>query len=474
TVAGVGSTFGRGTNGALAFSSLLSLKQQQQQQQQQSPTTRLYATSGRGSFDILLSSTTVGTAARTGQQKLQKLQKLLPSSVTVTSSSTAAISISCAPEQPPLVPSNRSASSDSLNTDSISEGVGVSLGVGGTTTGSGSGGGGIECKCSGRHLTPDQAVRSFGNKLNAFEITEIYNYMHVYFVGPQAKKRSGTYGAPNNHGYDEENGCYLLVPHDHIAYRYEVLKVIGKGSFGQVIKAFDHKTQQYVALKVVRNEKRFHRQADEEIRILQFLRARDAHNASNTVRMLDAFTFRSHRCITFELLSINLYELIKRNKFQGFSLHLARKFAYGILQCLALLFEHRLIHCDLKPENILLRQPGRSGVKVIDFGSSCFDSQRIYTYIQSRFYRAPEVILGCKYGTAIDMWSFGCILVELLTGYPLLPGEDEADQLALMIELLGLPSDKLLVNAKRARNFFTSKGMSVDFSRSGRLVHLHV
>ncbi|OAD53296.1 Dual specificity tyrosine-phosphorylation-regulated kinase 2, partial [Eufriesea mexicana] len=95
---------------------------------------------------------------------------------------------------------------------------------------------------------------------------------------------------------------------------------------------------------------------------------------------------------------------------------------------------------------------------VIDFGSSCYDDQRIYTYIQSRFYRAPEVILGAKYGMPIDMWSLGCILVELVTGFPLLPGEDEADQLACIIELLGMPPPQLLESAKRRRQFINSKG----------------
>ncbi|VEL37572.1 unnamed protein product [Protopolystoma xenopodis] len=78
--------------------------------------------------------------------------------------------------------------------------------------------------------------------------------------------------------------------------------------------------------------------------------------------------------------------------------------------------DNNIIHCDLKPENVLLRRPGRSGIKVIDFGSSCYTDQRTYTYIQSRFYRAPEVILGGRYCTAIDMWSLGCILAELITG----------------------------------------------------------
>jgi len=95
---------------------------------------------------------------------------------------------------------------------------------------------------------------------------------------------------------------------------------------------------------------------------------------------------------------------------------------------------------------------------VIDFGSSCYENQRIYTYIQSRFYRAPEVIIGARYGMAIDMWSFGCILSELLTGYPLFAGEDEADQLACIIEMLGLPPVHLLDSAKRTRHFISPLG----------------
>ncbi|MEQ2199879.1 Dual specificity tyrosine-phosphorylation-regulated kinase 2 [Xenoophorus captivus] len=334
-------------------------------------------------------------------------------------------------------------------------------------------------------MTPELAMKQFMSKLSSFEHHEVFNYPEVYFVGQNAKKRSGVLGGANNGGYDDDQGSYIQVPHDHISYRYEVLKVIGKGSFGQVrpqllpeqvpllvlglmcpvllficavVKAFDHKTQTHVALKMVRNEKRFHRQAAEEIRILEHLRKQDKDSSMNVIHMLEHFTFRNHICMTFELLSMNLYELIKKNKFQGFSLPLVRKFAHSILQCLDALYKNRIIHCDLKPENILLKQQGRSGIKVIDFGSSCYEHQRVYTYIQSRFYRAPEVILGSRYGMPIDMWSLGCILAELLTGYPLLPGEDEADQLACIIELLGMPSPKLLDASKRAKNFVSSKG----------------
>ena len=73
------------------------------------------------------------------------------------------------------------------------------------------------------------------------------------------------------------------MPHDHIAYRYEVMRVLGKGSFGQVVLTFDHKNGASVALKMVRNEKRFHRQAQEEIRILEHLRKLDSDNSANVV-----------------------------------------------------------------------------------------------------------------------------------------------------------------------------------------------
>lgn len=259
-------------------------------------------------------------------------------------------------------------------------------------------------------MTPETAMKNYMQKLTTFEHHEIFNYPEIYFMGQNAKKLHGIIGGPNNNGYDDENGSYKPVQHDHILYRFEVLKILGKGSFGQVLKCYDHKLGTHIALKIVRNEKRFHRQAQEEIRILEHLRKQDKENTMNVIHMYESFSFRNHICITFELLSMNLYELIKKNKFAGFSLQLVRKFTHSILQCLDSLNKNKIIHCDLKPENILLKQQGRSGIKVIDYGSSCYEHQRIYTYIQSRFYRAPEVILGAKYGMPIDMWSLGKLI----------------------------------------------------------------
>lgn len=78
----------------------------------------------------------------------------------------------------------------------------------------------------------------------------------------------------------------------------------------------------------------------------------------------------------------------------------------------------------------------------------------MYTYIQSRFYRSPEVILGMSYHTAIDMWSLGCILAELYTGYPIFPGENEQEQLSCIMEVLGLPDKDLINRSSRKRLFF--------------------
>lgn len=176
------------------------------------------------------------------------------------------------------------------------------------------------------------------------------------------------------------------------------------------------------------------------------------------VNFTQSFYFRDHLCISTELLDMNLYEFIKSNSFRGFSLKIVRRFTKQLLSSLILLKQHRVIHCDLKPENILLAHPMHSEIKVIDFGSSCFENQKVYTYIQSRFYRSPEVILGMTYGLPIDMWSLGCILAELFTGVPIFPGENEQEQLACIMEVFGPPEKHLIEKSTRRKLFFDSLG----------------
>lgn len=326
----------------------------------------------------------------------------------------------------------------------------------------------IPVKCHALPISPQRVLEnpSYSIHLSTYEKKEIFNFPKVYFIGKTGiKKRtpqtSNVYAAADGfdskiYGFDDNNGSYIPVINDHVAYRYEILRIIGKGTFGVVLQAFDHRDQKSVALKIIRNQARFHTQAKEEIRILTRLLQNDLGDKFNVVHMLNNFMFRSHPCIVFELLSLNLYELSKKNGYSGFSLSLIRRFTYSIVNCLCALSKFNIIHCDLKPENILLKQQNRSGIKVIDFGSSCFKDKRVHTYIQSRFYRSPEVILNARYGPAIDMWSLGCILYELYTAHPLLDGEDEGDQLACMIELLNVPPPEFFLQCKPAkvRQFF--------------------
>ncbi|KAK0098604.1 hypothetical protein PV326_006165 [Microctonus aethiopoides] len=223
-------------------------------------------------------------------------------------------------------------------------------------------------------MTPQEAIKYYGSRLTKYERTEIEKYSEIWYLGLSACKIHGEEGSENS-GYDDDTGSYHKIPHDHISYRYEVLEVIGKGSFGQVIRALDHKTGQHIAIKIIRNKKRFHHQALIEVRILDHLKKKDleADSQHNVIHMLEYFYFRNHLCISFELMS-------------------------------------------------------------------------------------PEVILGLPYGTPIDMWSLGCILAELHTGYPVFPGENEIEQLACIMEVLGPPPESLILHASRRRLFYDSKG----------------
>lgn len=114
-------------------------------------------------------------------------------------------------------------------------------------------------------------------------------------------------------------------------------------------------------------------------------------------RMYDYFTYRSHLCIVYELLGVSLFDKLRDSQYQGFSYLTTRFFTHQILESMAFYKEQGIIHCDLKPENVLFKVSPPTDIKVIDFGSACFEGHEIYQYIQSRFYRAPEILLGISY-----------------------------------------------------------------------------
>ncbi|XP_036040238.1 dual specificity tyrosine-phosphorylation-regulated kinase 1B isoform X3 [Onychomys torridus] len=303
--------------------------------------------------------------------------------------------------------------------------------------------------------------------LRKLSVDLIKTYKHINEVYYAKKKRRAQQAPPQdsstkkekkvlNHGYDDDNHDYIVRSGERWLERYEIDSLIGKGSFGQVVKAYDHQTQELVAIKIIKNKKAFLNQAQIELRLLELMNQHDTEMKYYIVHLKRHFMFRNHLCLVFELLSYNLYDLLRNTHFRGVSLNLTRKLAQQL--CTALLFlatpELSIIHCDLKPENILLCNPKRSAIKIVDFGSSCQLGQRIYQYIQSRFYRSPEVLLGTPYDLAIDMWSLGCILVEMHTGEPLFSGSNEVDQMSRIVEVLGIPPAPMLEQAPKARKYF--------------------
>ncbi|KAB8079614.1 kinase-like domain-containing protein [Aspergillus leporis] len=265
-----------------------------------------------------------------------------------------------------------------------------------------------------------------------------------------------------NDGYDNEDSDYILYVNDILGSeeaghknRYLILDVLGQGTFGQVVKCQNLKTGEVVAVKVIKNKTAYFNQSMMEVSVLDLLNSRyDKNDDHHLLRLKDTFIHRQHLCLVFEILSVNLYELIKQNQFRGLSTTLVRVFAQQLLNALSLLNKAHLIHCDLKPENILLKNLESPIIKVIDFGSACDERQTVYTYIQSRFYRSPEVLLGLPYSSAIDMWSLGCIVVELFLGLPLFPGSSEYNQVCRIVEMLGLPPTWMLEMGKQSGEFF--------------------
>ncbi|VIO87317.1 Uncharacterized protein BM_BM5542 [Brugia malayi] len=285
----------------------------------------------------------------------------------------------------------------------------------------------------------------------AASVPSLLHHLHVQVV---ENPRSGSH----NNGYDDDNHDYIIHPGELFSNRYQIACPLGKGSFGQVAKAYDTVEQQDVAIKIIKNKKPFHDQAQIEIRLLEMMNSQESESKHYVVKLKTHFMWRNHLCLVFELLSYNLYDLLRNTDFHGVSLNLTRKFGQQLASTLMFLSSPQLniIHCDLKPENVLLCNPKRSAIKIIDFGSSCQLGHRIYQYIQSRFYRSPEILLGLQYDTAIDMWSLGCILVEMHTGEALFAGTCEHDQMMRIIEVLGMPPNHMIeaAPAEKRNKFF--------------------
>ncbi|RVW39810.1 Serine/threonine-protein kinase AFC1 [Vitis vinifera] len=236
---------------------------------------------------------------------------------------------------------------------------------------------------------------------------------------------------------DDKDGHYIFAIGENLTPRYRIISKMGEGTFGQVLECFDNDKKEVVAIKIVRSIHKYREAAMIEIDVLQKLARHDV-GGTRCVQIRNWFDYRNHICIVFEKLGPSLYDFLRKNSYRSFPIDLVRELGRQLLESVAFMHDLRLIHTDLKPENILLvssdyikvpdykflsrtikdgsyfkNLPKSSAIKLIDFGSTTFEHQDHNYVVSTRHYRAPEVILGLGWNYPCDLWSVGCILIEL-------------------------------------------------------------
>lgn len=264
-----------------------------------------------------------------------------------------------------------------------------------------------------------------------------------------------------------------------VAGQYLVESELGTAAFSTAYKCVDLNSEgndtedghQEVCLKVIKNTKDFFDQSLDEIKILELLRQTGKCEENNILQMKTFFYHREHLIIVTELLRQNLFEfgkfILDHDEEPYFTLP---RLGYITRQCLvALRFVHKLglVHSDIKPENILLGSYSRAQAKVIDFGSSCYLTDRQSSYIQSRSYRAPEVVLGLPYDGKIDVWSLGCVVAEMLTGEVTFQNDSMVSMLSRIEAISGPFPRHMIAQGRQSCRFFTKCGLLFEKVSSG-------
>ncbi|KAJ3578462.1 hypothetical protein NPX13_g2103 [Xylaria arbuscula] len=273
---------------------------------------------------------------------------------------------------------------------------------------------------------------------------------------------------------DDDDGHYIVVPNVYLASQYHIRKLLGQGTFGKVVQAWDRERKKLVAIKIIRAVQKYRDASRIELRVLQTLKANDSENRNRCIHLRDCFDFRNHICIVMDLLGSSVFDFLKGNNFIPFPNSQIQSFARQLLTSVAFLHDLNLIHTDLKPENILLcdstyqnftynnrRIPSSTNgkdrqatqrkvlldteIRLIDFGSATFDNEYHSSLVSTRQYRAPEIILGLGWSFPCDIWSIGCILVEFLTGDALFQTHDNLEHLAIIEKVCDRRIDPHLV-----------------------------
>lgn len=261
--------------------------------------------------------------------------------------------------------------------------------------------------------------------------------------------------------FDDKAGVYQGREGECISNgRFVLQSRLGAGVFGEAWQAWDRVHGDQVCIKVVKNRPGKSDASRREVKMLRYL-TRCNGEEHGIVALRDDFVHRMHQCMVLPLLACSLYDLLRYSGWRGLGLAVIRRVGQQVMTALAALARENLIHCDLKPENIMVDHSDNPRVYLIDLGNACFDDEKNSFYAQSRFYRSPEVLLGVKYDSQVDVWSLGCVLGELFTGHPLIPGRETTDQLRRIVSLLGRPP---------AHHLCTRRGYVADSAEGAALL----
>ncbi|CAM9882559.1 unnamed protein product [Lampetra planeri] len=287
---------------------------------------------------------------------------------------------------------------------------------------------------AGMSCTPQEVLDKFKDRMTAQERREILSINKVYYF----KIRSERNG-PCNHGYDDINDHYIPITDEHLVYRFQVLNVIGKGSFGQVLRCLDHKTKKEVAIKMLVHTSTM------EAHIMKALQSKDKEN-NCIIRFLGHLLFRHHPAFVMELITTDLFDQFQTNS-TIFAPSRIRLYTRSLLIALAKLKKEAIIYGDLKLENTMVKDHATGNIRIIDFGVSVKMTKPIFGFFGTFEYMSPEILLGLQLTCAVDMWSLGCIIAELASGESLFTATGYLiDQ---MITILGLPPTSMIDAATR-------------------------
>lgn len=231
---------------------------------------------------------------------------------------------------------------------------------------------------------------------------------------------------------------------DPIEETFNKIEKIGEGSYGIVYKARFKNKDQIVALKKIRLDTESDGVPSTAIREIALLKEL---NHPNVVHLLDVVTCEKSIFLVFEYLTQDLKKLLDQQPTHstGLPFKLCKSYMWQILQGIAHCHAHRVLHRDLKPQNLLIDASGN--IKLADFGLARSLSLPVRTYtheVVTLWYRAPEILLGAPlYGPSVDIWSIGCIFVEMATKRALFPGDSEIDQLFRIFRTLGTPREDI-------------------------------